>query len=458
MLLESKTYANFKLYMHTGKLNNNGDELQHINDFIKFSNPVTKKTSDIDYFINLSIEDKKNFNNEVSNISKYNNDTTPLLFQVMNSSLSPYNKNLVINKINAVKKMDSSEYLKLNNWIQTVLSIPWNIRSSLSITKKSSSKKIGNFLKNARDKMDSVVYGQNKTKDHIVQIITKMITNPSKTGNVFAIYGPPGTGKTTIIKEGMSKALGIPFEFISLGGATDSSYLDGHSYTYEGSSYGKIVDSLKKCRTMNPIFYFDELDKVSKTTKGDEIINLLIHLTDSSQNTIYQDKYLGGINIDLSQAIFVFSFNNINMINKILLDRMELILVEGFNNKEKMIICKNYILPELYKSYNIDTNRIIFDDDILNYIISFRDSSNEKGIRNVKRRLENIISKLNILLLMQTSISNIHTALDKLFELQIVRDYINNKKKSKAISITKEIVDILVNFKEESKPPYGMYT
>ena len=155
---------------------------------------------------------------------------------------------------------------------------------------------------------------------------------------------------------------------------------------------------------MNPIFYFDELDKVSKTTKGDEIINLLIHLTDSSQNTIYQDKYLGGINIDLSQAIFVFSFNNINMINKILLDRMELILVEGFNNKEKMIICKNYILPELYKSYNIDTNRIIFDDDILNYIISFRDSSNEKGIRNVKRRLENIISKLNILLLMQTSI------------------------------------------------------
>ena len=211
MLLESKTYANFKLYMHTGKLNNNGDELQHINDFIKFSNPVTKKTSDIDYFINLSIEDKKNFNNEVSNISKYNNDTTPLLFQVMNSSLSPYNKNLVINKINAVKKMDSSEYLKLNNWIQTVLSIPWNIRSSLSITKKSSSKKIGNFLKNARDKMDSVVYGQNKTKDHIVQIITKMITNPSKTGNVFAIYGPPGTGKTTIIKEGMSKALRYTF-------------------------------------------------------------------------------------------------------------------------------------------------------------------------------------------------------------------------------------------------------
>ena len=137
--------------------------------------------------------------------------------------------------------------------------------------------------------MNRVIYGQDETKDVIIQIISKMITNPQKSGNVFAVYGPPGVGKTTIIKEGMSQALGLPFAFISLGGATDSSYLDGHGYTYEGSIPGKIVDLLKKSKCMNPIFYFDELDKVSDTRKGEEIANLLIHLTDPSQNNMFQD-------------------------------------------------------------------------------------------------------------------------------------------------------------------------
>ena len=102
-----------------------------------------------------------------------------------------------------------------------------------------------------------------------------MISNPSKCGNVFAVHGPPGVGKTTIIKDGMSKALNLPFAYISLGGATDSSYLDGHGYTYEGSIPGKIVDVISKVKCLNPIIYFDELDKISKTSKGEEIANLL---------------------------------------------------------------------------------------------------------------------------------------------------------------------------------------
>ena len=101
-----------------------------------------------------------------------------------------------------------------------------------------------------------------------------------------------------------------------MGGATDSSYLDGHSYTYEGSVNGKIVDCLKQSKCMNPIFYFDELDKISTSNKGEEIVNLLIHLTDSSQNTLFQDKYFSGIHFDISKSIFVFSFNDIQKVNK----------------------------------------------------------------------------------------------------------------------------------------------
>ena len=108
-------------------------------------------------------------------------------------------------------------------------------------------------------------------------------------GNVLAIQGPMGNGKTTLVKEGIAKAINRPFAFIALGGASDSSFFDGHSYTYEGSHWGRIVDILIESKCMNPIIYFDELDKISES-KGDEIIRLLTHLTDPSQNTLFQDN------------------------------------------------------------------------------------------------------------------------------------------------------------------------
>ena len=110
-------------------------------------------------------------------------------------------------------------------------------------------------------------------------------------GKSLVIQGPPGTGKTTLIKEGVSKILNRPFAFLALGGATDSSFLEGHSYTYEGSTWGKIVDILLNSKCMNPVFYFDELDKISKTPKGKEITGILTHLTDTTQNDKYHDKY-----------------------------------------------------------------------------------------------------------------------------------------------------------------------
>ena len=107
----------------------------------------------------------------------------------------------------------------------------------------------------------------------------------------YIIYGPPGTGKTTLVKEGISKILNRPFAFLALGGATDSSFLEVHSYTYEGSNWGKIVDIIINCKSMNPVIYFDELDKISNTPKGEEITGILTHLTDTTQNSQFHDKY-----------------------------------------------------------------------------------------------------------------------------------------------------------------------
>ena len=111
-----------------------------------------------------------------------------------------------------------------------------------------------------------------------------------------------GNGKTTLVKEGIAKAINRPFAFIALGGASDSAFFDGHSYTYEGSHWGRIVDILIESKCMNPIIYFDELDKISESAKGDEIVHLLTHLTDPSQNALFQDNYFPGIHLNLSKA------------------------------------------------------------------------------------------------------------------------------------------------------------
>ena len=181
----------------------------------------------------------------------------------------------------------------------------------------------------------------------IMQFVGQWITNPNAIGSAIAIKGPMGTGKTTLVKEGISKILGRDFAFIALGGATDSSFLEGHSYTYEGSSWGQIVEILIKSKTMNPVIYFDELDKISDTPKGEEIIGILTHLTDPSQNSQFHDKYFSEIDFDLSKCLFIFSYNDESKINPILKDRMYRIETKGYDSKQKTVISKNYLLPKI---------------------------------------------------------------------------------------------------------------
>jgi ATP-dependent Lon protease len=165
--------------------------------------------------------------------------------------------------------------------------------------------------------------------------------------------GSAGVGKTSFARNGIAGVLQRPFMFFSLGGASDVAHYVGHSYTYEGSMWGRIVDSIIQAGCMNPVLYFDELDKVSGTPHGEEITSMLIHLTDRSQNSQYHDRYFSGVDFDLSQCLFVFSFNDESKVHPVLKDRMRVINVPGYNEKEKKVIVANYVWPDILRHAGI---------------------------------------------------------------------------------------------------------
>ena len=237
------------------------------------------------------------------------------------------------------------------------------------------------------------------------------------------------------MKEGISKILNRPFAFIALGGATDSSFLEGHSYTYEGSVWGKIVQILVDSKCMNPVIYFDELDKISDTPKGEEIAGILTHLTDTSQNSQFHDKYFAEIDFDLSKCLFIFSYNDETKVNPILKDRMYKIETKGYEKKQKTVIANQYLLPKIREQVKFMDNEIIIPDESINYLVE-NHCFKEDGVRNLKRCLEIIHTKLNLYRLMKPG--------SNLFEENM------SLKVEFPLTVTIEIIDKLIKRDKDS--------
>ena len=402
-------------------------------------------TDDVEYFMKLKKQQKDKYLETIKKIEKHNQEEIPLRFKLLNSDMDIATKAMVVRKVDELDRMheDSSEYHKLSQWINNLMQIPFNTIQNLKCNTKNTTQEISDYLIESKNVLDSVVYGHQKAKSQIIQIIAQLITNPNAMGNVFGIQGPMGNGKTTLLKDGLAKSLDRPFKIIQLGGATDSSFLEGHSYTYEGSQWGQIVDILMQTKCMNPIIYFDELDKVSNTYKGQEIIGLLTHLTDPSQNRHFHDKYFAGIDIDLSKALIVFSFNDESKINKILLDRIHTINTKGYQNKDKIQISRKFLIPEIMENTGFNPQNIEISDEILNYIINM--FTKEEGVRQLKRSIEMIVTRVNLLSLIQ---DDKHNTMDLPFK-------VDNFKLP--FVVTQENVNQLVDKKEVDSPPFGMY-
>jgi len=308
-------------------------------------------------------------------------------------------------RLNVLRSMDQTdpEYYKIKNWVDTFMKIPFGIYKSLSISMNDGLDVSHDFITNAKKTLDECVYGLEDAKMQIMQLAGQWITNPGALGTAIAIKGPMGTGKTTLVKEGISKILGREFSFIALGGTGDASFLEGHSYTYEGSTWGKIVQILIDSKCMNPIIFFDELDKLSETSKGDEINGILTHLTDTTQNNEFHDKYFSEVNFDLSKCLFIFSYNDESKVNPILRDRMYRIQTKGYETKDKLIIAKKHLLPKIREQVNFSEEDIIIPDETICYIASSPELTyKESGVRNLKRCLEIIYTKLNLFRLVKS--------------------------------------------------------
>ena len=342
--------------------------------------------------------------NEKKKLSESINTTVPYETRILLLPINDESKAKAMEKCKEVQgaKENSS---KAQQWLDGLLRIPFGIHKKEKILTQRA--KDATSISQKRDyliQVDGILakctYGQTDAKQQIKRIIGQWM-NGSQKGQCFGLKGPPGVGKTTVCKNGFAQCLfdddgtTRPFAFLPLGGASHGSVLEGHNYTYLGSTWGKIVDILIETKCMNPIIYIDELDKISKTEHGREIISILTHLTDSSQNKEFYDKYFSGIPIDVSEVLFIFSYNDSESIDPILRDRIQEIEISPLTLQEKIIISHKYTIPRLLQEVGFDNTDIHFSHQLLTKLIT--EYTYEAGVRKINEILFDIIRDINLM-------------------------------------------------------------
>jgi ATP-dependent Lon protease len=327
-----------------------------------------------------------------------NSDTTnayPIRLQVLMSKIPETKKSEIFKKLeNIIPGIGESS--KYSGWVNSLISIPFGTYTKMPC-KSDKPDDVLKFLNDSRQIFDNEVYGHPNVKNEFTSILGSWIKlgESHSQGNVIGITGPIGVGKTTLIKDGLAKALNRPFYFISLGGSSYSSFLNGHGYTYEGSTYGEIARGLIESKCMDPVFYFDELDKVSTDARGEEIIHTLIHLTDPAQNTCFNDRYFTGTPLDISKALFVFSYNNKEKVNPILRDRIHEICLDDFTHKEKTEIAALHVIPRICKAMGVHQNKLFtLHNETLEHLVELCNHST--GLRLLKTILIQLIRIINV--------------------------------------------------------------
>lgn len=365
-----------------------------VDELISIINRLSNGPEIIGYFNSLPAEQRQTLLRTINSFGDSLTAHSPLLIRILESKSVEARMEMLRRYFTP-----GSSPEKNNQWIENVLQIPFS-KFSAKITEKE--------LRESRGLLDQAVYGHDDAKHKILSYIAQLVRNQESGGLILGLKSYPGVGKTNLVDAGVSKILKRPFFSTSLGGVHDSSYLRGFQYTYEGSEPGYIARCIIQGGVMNPVLFFDELDKVSQTAQGDEIINTLIQLTDPIQSKVFQDRYFGSsILFDLSRCIFVFAYNDSVPLNSILKDRITEIQLHGFSPAEKFIISKQYLIPKITRDVGLLSDEqhqhVWMTDPCIKRIIDLY--SNEAGVRQVKRVLQEIFMEINLLSMLGINIT-----------------------------------------------------
>jgi len=294
---------------------------------------------------------------------------------------------------------------KLIEWVESLLSIPFGLFAVSPVTISDPLPKIRGFFDETIKQFNKNVYGLENVKQQIIDYLGQFIAAGSNASpRTLALCGGPGIGKTFLIRHGIADALGRPLRVVNMGGIKDSAHMCGFEYSYANARYGTVVQILIEKQVMNPIILFEEVDKISETRDGQDIQNILMHMTDPEQNKAFQDKYFAGIDIDISKAILVFTLNDPSALSPILLNRLHLVHVPDPTREDKIQIAKHHMILESLKNVNMHPDLVKISDEIYGYILD-RYCQGDKGLRTFKRCLETVMLRLNMIRLIGKDLS-----------------------------------------------------
>lgn len=271
----------------------------------------------------------------------------------------------------------SQDYGLIRNYLNTVLDMPWNKRSTKKIN-----------MEKAQKQLDNDHYGLKKVKERILETIAVRALNPDFKGQILCLVGPPGVGKTSVGKS-IAKAVGRSYARISLGGVGDEAEIRGHRKTYVGAMPGRLVKAIMQAKTMNPVIVLDEIDKLRSDYKGDPA-SALLEVLDPEQNVSFADHYLE-IPLDLSEVMFITTANTLDTIPAPLLDRMEIIELHSYNREEKFNIAKKHLIPKQLKKHGEKASQVKITDGAVYSLIDYY--TKEAGVRKLEQRIAALCRK-----------------------------------------------------------------
>jgi len=314
--------------------------------------------------------------------SKTRRREVPLRIRVLQSSLPPHIRLQIFDEL---ERNPCSKYI---TWVCRIIEMPMHsTHPQLTVPD------VSKAILSAQEVMDRHITGHSDAKREVLKLICQAHSSGLCSANYsIGLEGPPGTGKTHFVKTALASALGRPLISIPLGGAGDVSYLLGHIYAYEGSKEGRLASALMEAKCCNPIIYFDEVDKISGTERGAELVGVLIHLVDPTANHSLRDRYFHNLDIDFSKCTFVFSYNDPSKVSPILLDRIKRITIAEPSNEERKRITVDHLVPRVQKRLNTD---ISLSEEALNYVLRKANMA-KGGMRSAEKDVDHVIANAHL--------------------------------------------------------------